>query len=499
MGALLLGQSRPLAGGKQDDDKGDECSGHAPSVHARPGAVKVSRYLRDAARELYHLRERAGWDALAEALRGFSDAEITDLLGCWHLHARPSQLMPAGASTWLYCAGRGAGKTHAGANLTLDTAEDWGENFRGLIVSKAYERDVVDTMLRGTGSGLNACAERRGYQLDFRSTEKRVYFPGGGSALLIGADAKEAFRGPQFNFVWADEIAKWTDPVYVWRNIVLATRLKIQREAPRKVITTTPKRGSAIVLSLARDPKVHVTRGRTIDNIANLDEDAVQGMIDNMGGTSFGRQELEGEMLEGSGVMCEQDVIDKFRVRQAPALARRIVSFDPAITDNEDSDDHGILAIGTDLSTPQRAYVLADRTLAQGTPEAAARRVVRLAREWNATEIVAELNQGGKWIESLLRVAMVDLEHETGESHFFPIVGVWARAAKEVRAEPVGALYELGRVCHVGVHQELEKQASTWIPGMPSPNQMDALVHGVTHLLLGDDAGGGTMTPYHAW
>ena len=459
----------------------------------------MSRYLRDAARELYHLRERAGWDALAEALRGFSDAEITDMLACWQLHAHPSQLCPTAAATWLIMAGRGFGKTRAGAEYTLDTAEDWGPNFRGLIVSKAYERDVVDTMLRGTGSGLNACAERRGYQLDFRSTEKRVYFPGGGSALLIGADAKEAFRGPQFNFVWADEIAKWTDPVYVWRNIVLATRLKIQREAPRKVITTTPKRGSAIVLSLARDPKVHVTRGRTLDNIANLDEDAVQGMIDNMGGTSFGRQELEGEMLEGSGVMCEQDVIDRFRVRQAPALARRIVSFDPAITDNEDSDDHGILAIGTDMSTPQRAYVLADRTLAQGTPEAAARRVVRLAREWNATEIVAELNQGGKWIESLLRVAMVDLERETGESHFFPIVGVWARAAKEVRAEPVGALYELGRVCHVGVHKELEKQASTWIPGMPSPNQMDALVHGVTHLLLGDGAGSGTMTPYHAW
>ena len=449
--------------------------------------------LREAARSLYELRHEFGDDAFGEALESFSDEEIETLLRVWQLYAHPSQVRPAAASTWLIMAGRGFGKTRAGAEDTLDAAEDWGANFRGLLVSKAYQRDVIDTMLHGE-SGLIPCAERRGYQLEYVSSKSRVYFPGGGSALLIGADAKEAFRGPQFNYVWADEIAKWADPSYVWKNIVLATRLKIQGEAPRKVITTTPKRGSAIVASLVHSDRVHVTRGRTVDNMANLDEASVQEMIDDMGGSAFGRQELEGEFYEGSGVMVEQDVIEKFRVKQAPHMGRRIVSFDPAITDHEDSDDHGIIAIGEDNSHPRRAFVLADRTLAQGTPEAAARRVVLLAKEWRATSIVAELNQGGKWIESMLRVAMAELERETGVSHFFPIVGVWARQAKEIRAEPVGALYELGRACHVGRHEALEKECSTWIPGLPSPNRMDALVHGVTHLLLGERAA--TMTPY---
>jgi phage terminase large subunit-like protein len=449
--------------------------------------------LRQAARSLYELRKDYGEEAFAEALEAFDDDEIEALLRPWQIYAHPSQIRPADAATWLIMAGRGFGKTRAGAEDTLDTAEDWGPNFRGLLVSKAYQRDVVDTMVFGE-SGLVACAERRGYALDYVSSKSRLYFPGGGSALLIGADAKEAFRGPQFNFVWADEIAKWADPSYVWKNIVLATRLKIQQAPPLKVITTTPKRGSAIVASLVHSDRVTVTRGRTMDNLANLDEGSVQEMIDDMGGTSFGRQELEGEFYEGSGVMVEQDVIEKWRVKQAPHLGRRIVSFDPAITDGEDSDDHGIIAIGEDMSHPRRAFVLADRTLAQGSPEAAARRVVLLAKEWRATSIVAELNQGGKWIESMLRVAMAELERETGESHFFPIAGVWAKAAKEVRAEPVGALYELGRCAHVGRHAELEKECSTWIPGLPSPNRMDALVHGVTHLLLGERPA--TMTPY---
>ncbi|MEC9048889.1 MAG: terminase family protein [Planctomycetota bacterium] len=441
-------------------------------------------HLREAARTLYKLREEHGWEALEDALEGFTDAEIAELCACWQLSARDAQLRPEGAVNWLIMAGRGFGKTRAGAEDTLDVQEEWGENYRGLLVSKAYQRDIEGVMLHGE-SGLIACAERRGYKLEYVSSKSRVYFPSGGYAVLISADNPEAFRGPQFNHVWADEIAKWNKPDYCWNNILLALRLKIQKAPPRTTVTTTPKRGSAIVLTMLRDPKVIVTRGSTLENVANLDEERVQYMIDTMGGSAFGRQELDGEMLEGSGVMAEQDVIDRFRVKQAPHMPRRIVSFDPAITDSEDSDDHGIVALGEDASHPRRAFVLADRTMSQGSPEAAARRVVRLAKEWRAESIVAELNQGGKWIESLLHVAMQELEDLTGESHFFPIVGVWARHAKEVRAEPVGALYELGRVCHVGKHSELEKQASTWIPGMPSPNQMDALVHGVSHLLLG--------------
>ena len=451
--------------------------------------------LREAARALYHLRESQGWDALSDALRGFSDHEISDLLSCWQMLARPDQLRPDGADKWLIMGGRGSGKTRGGAEDTLDIQEDWGPEYRGLLTSKAYQRDIEGVMLRGE-SGLIACAQRRGYDLEYVSSKSRVYYPHGGYSVLISADNPEAFRGPQFNHVWADEIAKWQNPVYVWRNIVLALRLKGQRAPVRTTITTTPKRGSAIVAMLLRDEGVRITRARTEDNVANLDADAVADMRAAMGGSSFGRQELDGEFIEGVGAMVDQDTINQHRVKQAPALSRRIISFDPAITDGEESDDHGIVVLGEDRSNPRRAFVLGDHTLARGKPEAAARRVVQLAKEWSATAIVAELNQGGKWIESHLRVAMTQLQRETDKSHFVPIVGVWAKAAKEVRAEPVGALYELGRCVHVGVHAELEKECSTWIPGLPSPNRMDALVHGVTHLLLGERPA--TLTRYGA-
>ncbi len=451
-------------------------------------------HLREAARELYRIRQREGWEGLQRVAAEFTDAELEQLLRCWQSHARDSQIRPPGADHWLIMGGRGMGKTRGGAEDTLDIQEEWGEHYRGLLVSKAYQRDIEGVMVHGE-SGLIACAQRRGYSLEYVSSKSRLYYPSGGYSVLISADNPEAFRGPQFNHVWADEIAKWQNPVYVWRNILLALRLKIQGCPTRTTITTTPKRASPIVASLVRDDRYVITRGRTEENLANLDAEAVQSMRDNMGGSSFGRQELDGEFIEGSGAMCDQDVIDKHRVRQAPGdMSRRIISFDPAITDDEDSDDHGIITIGEDASNPRRAFVLRDDTLAQGSPEQAARRVVQLAHEWRAEAIVAELNQGGKWIESLLRVAMTELERETGRNHFCPIVGVWARAAKEVRAEPVGALYELARVVHVGVHAELEKECSTWIPGMPSPNRMDALVHGVSHLLLGEPRA--RMTPY---
>ena len=451
--------------------------------------------LRAAARSLYDLRQAHGWEALHEALGDLEPDDLADLLACWELSAHPAQVRPEGVLDWMIMAGRGFGKTRAGAEDTLNTAEEWGPNFRGLLASKTYQRDIVGVMLRGE-AGLNACAERRGYTLNYVATEARVYFPAGGYATMISADNPEAYRGQEINFAWADEIAKWQKPVYAWRNIIASKRAKIQQAPTRTIVTTTPKRGSAIVLALLNNPRFHVTKGRTLDNVANLDAGAVQQMIDDMGGTSFGRQELDGEFNQGAGAMTSQAALDKHRVPSAPRLARRIVTFDPAITDKEDSDDHGILAMGTDFDRPQNAYLLEDRTLAQGSPEAAARAVVELAIEWDAHAIVAELNQGGDWIKSMLRVAMELISVEKGRNVFFPIVGVWAKQAKEVRAEPVGALCDLGRARCAGTHREAERELSTWIPGMPSPNRLDAFVHGATHLLLGQRPA--TLTPYGA-
>lgn len=457
--------------------------------------------VREAARVLYELREADGWDALEEALGELEEHEIEELLGCWQLYARESQLRPAGIDAWMIMAGRGFGKTRSGAEDTLDIAEEWGPTYRGLLASKAYQRDIEGVMVYGE-SGLMACAERRGYELEYVSSKSTLYFPHGGIATLISADNPEAYRGPQFNHAWLDEIAKWKNPVYAYRNIKLGMRLKIQGAPPKWTITTTPKRNSPIVMHLVKNetrpkgdrPGLVITGGTTRENIDNLDEDAVVDMETDMAGTSFGAQELEGKFFAGVGTMTSLEIIDRFRVQQAPPLGRRIVSFDPAVSDDEDSDDHGIIVLGEDTSHPRRAYVLSDRTLAQGKPEDAAERVVLAALEWSASSIVVEVNQGGQWVESMLRVAMDDIEKRTGRVCAARIVPVWAHKAKEVRAEPVGALYELGRCPHVGRLSELETEASTWIPGMPSPNRMDALVHGVSHLLLADKPD--TLTGY---
>lgn len=451
--------------------------------------------LREAARALYRLREDYGWDALQEAADEFTDDELAKLLSCWQFAAREKQLRPAGADMWLIMAGRGFGKTHAGANDTLDIAEEWGPEYRGLLTSKAYTRDIQNTMVRD-GSGLMPQARLRGYELAYVQSESRLYHPAGGHWTLISADNPEAFRGGNFNHVWADEIAKWHDPVYVWRNIVLANRLDTQPGPVRFTITTTPKRASPIILSLVQDDDVVITGGSSEENNDNISAAAVAKMRQNMGKTAFGRSEMDGEFIVDVGAMTSQGVIDKYRVVRPPAMARRVVSFDPAASDGDDADDHGIIAVGTDFENPQRAYVLADRTLAQGRPEEASEIVVRLALEWRAESIVYERNQGGLWVESMLRVAMDKIAIELDRPVKIDIVGVWAKAAKEVRAEPVGGLYDNGRVSHVGHFEEYEEEATTWIPGMPSPNRVDAAVHGITHLLLGD-GDPDIMTPYH--
>lgn len=424
--------------------------------------------------------------------RALADMQMVDVEGlanCWQAIARDDQLRPEGVDKFMMMHGRGGGKTRGGSEDTLDIQEDWGPAYRGLLASKAYQRDVEGVMVFGE-SGIVACAERRGYKVEYVRSKQILRYPHGGFSLLVGADARDALRGPQFNHAWADEIAKWHDPLYAWRNIKLCMRLKTQGGPVRYTITTTPRRNSPIIHHLVRKERgLHIARGTTRDNIENLDAEAVADMESDMLGTAFGRQELGGEFIEGSGTMTTMSIIDASRVRQAPKLGRRIVSFDPAITDNDDSDDHGIVVCGLDRNDSSIGYLLADLTLSSAKPEAAADAVVQASIDWSADAIIVEINQGGKWIPSMLRIAM----EKAGVS--VPIQSVWATASKAIRAEPIGALYELSRCRHAGVFGPLEKEATEWIPGMPSPNRMDALVHGFTHLLDPND-GKKSLTRY---
>ena len=228
------------------------------------------------------------------------------------------------------------------------------------------------------------------------------------------------------------------------------------------------------------DGSVVVTRGSTFDNAANLSPAALRELRARYEGTRIGRQELYGEVLENiEGALFTQDLIDKTRLNSAPELVRVVVAVDPAVTSGEDSDLTGIVVVGKDALG--RAYVLADRSC-RDTPSGWAQRVINTYQEFGADRVVAEKNQGGDFIEATLRAIDRNVAY----------TGITARVGKKLRAEPVSALYEQGRVSHIGEFKELEEEMTTWVPdlGMKSPDRLDALVHAIVELGLtyGSDA-----------
>jgi phage terminase large subunit-like protein len=227
------------------------------------------------------------------------------------------------------------------------------------------------------------------------------------------------------------------------------------------------------------DPDTYVTRGRTYDNAANLAAPFLRQIEDRYGGTRLGRQELEGELLEDiPGALWTRTNIDNNRRPQAPAdLQRIVVAVDPAVSSEEGSDETGIVCVGVsrDADGYNRGYVLADRSV-RGSPDEWARAAVALFREFEADRIVAEKNQGGEMVESVIRAVDRNV----------PISLVHASRGKLVRAEPVSALYEQNRVHHIGRFDELEDQMCTFSADYDrvhgSPDRMDALVWGLSFL-----------------
>jgi phage terminase large subunit-like protein len=257
--------------------------------------------------------------------------------------------------------------------------------------------------------------------------------------------------------------------------------LRLGRESgikPRTVVTTTPK-PTRLFRSLLKRDDVHVTRGSTRDNEANLSEDFVREIVNKYGNTRLGRQEIEGELLEDTpGALWSYEMIERSRLEVAPDMQRVVVAVDPAATSTEQADETGIVVVG--LGVDGRGYVLADRTC-RLSPNGWARRVVETYDEFNADRVVGETNQGGEMIESLIRQVRPTI----------PYRGVVARIGKRLRAEPISALYEQSRVSHVGTFLELETQMTSWVEKESdfSPDRLDAMVHALTELNIGRGGG----------
>lgn len=426
-------------------------------------------------------------DSRAAALLGLPPRERRKLLArmgepqrhalrhYWQLWAHDGQLPPDGDwLAWLILAGRGFGKTRAGAEWVRAIAESDGTARIALVGASLGE--VRRVMVEGA-SGLLAIAPR-GKRPKFEPSRRLLRWPGGAQAMLYSAGEPDSLRGPQHSHAWCDEIAKW-DTVggkadSAWDNLLLGLRLGTR---PQVVATTTP-RAVPLLRRLVAHPEVAITRGRTEDNRRNLPGRYLAAMRREFGCTALGRQELDGELLEDiDGALWTRALLEAAREAAASSPpTRTVIGVDPPASAGGDACGIVVCALGADGI----ARVLADCSVEQASPEQWARAVARAAAAWQADRVVAEANQGGAMVESVLRAAEVNL----------PLRLVHARQGKSARAEPVAALYEAGRVRHAGQFPALEDQLCGMMTGGGyqgpgrSPDRADALVWALTELVL---------------
>lgn len=351
------------------------------------------------------------------------------------------------------------------------------EKFPGCRIALVAETaaDARDVMILGD-SGLIAIDPNL-TEDSWSPTNRRLTWPNGTQAWVYNGTEPDQLRGPQHHFGWVDELAKFRYMNEAWDQLAFGMRLGIH---PQIMITTTP-RPLPLIKKLIDHKRTVVTRGSTFDNASNLASSTLDTLKERYSGTRLGRQELEGEILNDiPGALFRREDIDSSRVYEAPDdLERVVVAVDPAASSNEGSDENGIVVVGLarDRDGYARGYILEDASL-RGSPEEWARVAVRMYRKWQADKIVAEKNNGGDMVEHVIKTA----------DRSVPVKLVHATRGKVVRAEPISALYEQGRVHHVGLFDKLEDQMCLFSvdnlrnENTGSPDRVDAMVWGLTDI-----------------
>jgi len=402
-----------------------------------------------------------------EILSDLTDQQITSLLYDWTFWARPTQLPPDWEwFCWLLLTGRGFGKTRTGAEWVISRARDGPYHPIALIAeTKADARDV---MVEAGESSILRCSPPW-FMPDYEPSKRRVTWPNGMYGTVYSGDAPDQLRGPQHGSAWVDELAKFQYPEQTWDNMEFGLRLG---ERPQVVVTTTP-RPIKVIKQLLAEATTALTTGSTYENLHNLAPMFIRRILEKYEGTYLGRQELHGEVLaDREGALWRRADIDEARVTNCPRLARIVVGVDPP----GGAAECGIVAAGkANIGGRDHVYVLEDRSL-QASPDKWASEVVATYFHNTADRIVAESNFGGDMVENTIRMVNRNV----------PVSLMRASRGKQARAEPVAALYEQGRVHHLGQMALLEDELCTWVPdeGMPSPNRLDALVWAVTELML---------------
>jgi phage terminase large subunit-like protein len=382
----------------------------------------------------------------------------------WNQWARPEQRIPQGLwKTWLILAGRGFGKTRTGA-----------ETIRHWVTQKGYKRvcllgetlqDVRQVMIEGE-SGLLKISPPQECPI-YEPSKRQLTWPNGAIAIAYSADAYEQLRGPQFDCAWVDELAKFYHQDKAWDQLMMGLRLG---KNPRVIVTTTP-RPTALLKQMIHDPSTVLSRGTTFDNATNLSQNFIESVQKRYGHTIFGRQEISGEMVEEQAHALWKTSWITYKM-PPPHLHRIIVSIDPAVSYKAQSDETGIIVAG--LCEENHVYVLADYS-GRYEPNHWIQHSVKAYETHQADRIIAEINNGGDLVESLLRNTHPHISYK----------GVRATRDKYCRAEPVAALYSQGKIFHAQPFCQLEAQMLSYDPrSSKSPDRMDALVWAVTELLL---------------
>ncbi len=396
-----------------------------------------------------------------------------ELLSSWvDFYARDEQLPPDGVDwlVWLLLAGRGFGKTRTGAE-TVRLEIEAGRAHRVALIAPTAA-DVRDVMVEGE-SGILAISHPDRMPLYEPSKRRLTWAASDAIAMCYSADEPERLRGPQHDFAWADEVGAWRYPRQAWDMLMLGLRLG---DRPRIIVTTTPK-PIRLIRDLASAPGTVVTRGSTYENADHLAPSFLTAIVGKYEGTRLGRQEIYAELLEqADGALWTRAMIEAARIapEDQPALTRVVIAIDPAVTANAHSDETGLIVAGVGLDG--HFYVVQDAS-GRLTADQWARRAVQLYHERDADRVVAEVNNGGDLVALTLRTVDEGVAFKA----------LTASKGKRTRAEPVSALYEQGRVFHVGGgFAALEDQMCNWVPGGgdPSPDRLDALVWAITELAL---------------
>ena len=445
----------------------------------------------------------------AEKLRVFreikeeSKESASIIATMWAFLARDAQYLPPNDnwSTWLYVGGFGSGKTWSGARFIIDCVQ---KGYTRLALAGRSSADVRDIMINSPG-GLKQAAQEAGIVMEHIPSLRRVNFPQYNAyAITYSADEPDQFRGDEHDAMWIDELCSWKKT----ESFDLAqTRLRYGPK-PLLFISTTPEINPNLLKLLKsamngrivgnkfeladgvidEEGTVWVSNGSTLDNACNLPDSYINDMKKRYEGTRAGRSALYGEiLLSEEGALWSYEQLQELYITKeetlAPASARRltnvhriVIGIDPAVTSKQDSDSTGIVVAGINYDT-ETAYILGDYTIKKGIDQCSGL-IAQLYNIWKADCIVAEVNQGGDVVEHIIRSTLPRVMYKP----------VRATRGKYVRAEPIAALYEQGKVKHVKPFPLLEDEMLIFTQNMEkSPDRVDALVWALTELMLNNN------------